>query len=304
MIFSNVPAQVNFPTRPIIIVVHPNPGGGSDIMARELARACGDLFKQPVVVENKVGGSGAVASAFVAKAVPDGHTLYCVTPTQLITPLLENLPINYKNFTPIFRVHFDPLIIFVRKESPYKNIQDVIEYARKNVGKQTWSTGSAGSLEQMAAVVFQKATQTKIVAIPFSSGAEGRTAALGGHVDVGMDELGGISSQLEAGQVRILATFTPDRLEQVKDVPTLKELGYDAVVVKWRGIWGPKGMSPDVIKVLETQFKKAMEKPSFVSYIRNGGMAYASQGSVEFTKFVETEHEKLKVFYKEIGMLK
>lgn len=301
---GEAPAQVKFPTKPIIIVVHPNPGGGSDIMSRQLAKASEDLFKQPVVVENKVGGSGAVASAYVAKAAPDGYTLYGVTPTQLITPLLRNLPVTYKNFTPICRIHLDPLLIFVRKDSPFKNIQDLIEHARKNPGKQNWSTGSAGSLDQMAAVIFQKVTQTKIAAVPFESGADAMVATLGGHMDAGIDDLGGVSTQYEAGQVRVLATFTPNRAEQIKDVPTFKELGHDVVVIKWRGVWGPKGMSKDVVELLETTFKKAIEKPSFVTYLKNGGMVPAFMGSDEFTKFVDIENEKLKSFYRETGMVK
>lgn len=303
-ILNDAQAQVTFPTKNITIVVHPNPGGGSDILARQLANASQDLFKVPVIVENRVGGSGAVASTYVAKAAPDGYTLYCVTPTQLITPLLRNLPVTYKNFTLICRIHLDPSIIFVRKESPFKNIQDLIEHARKNPGKQNWSTGSAGSLDQMAAIIFQKETQTRIAAVPFESGGDARVAVMGGHMDAGIDELGGISPQLEAGQVRILATFNANRIEQIKDVPTLKELGYNVVVEKWRGIWGPRGIPNDVLQILQSTFKKAIEKPVFVSWIKNGGMVSAYMDGPDFTKFVETENERIKAFYKEIGLTK
>ena len=302
--FGSASAEQKFPNSRIVIVVHPKPGGGSDILARQIAKASEDLFQQPVVVENKVGGSGAVASAYVSSAKPDGHTLYCVTPTQLITPLVRNLPINYTNFRPIVRAMLDPLIIYVRSESPFKNINDLIEHARKNPGKQNWSTGSAGSFDQMAALLFQKATNTKVTAVPFESGSDARVATLGGHVEVGIDEVGGISSQLEAGKVRILALFGEKRHEKVSDVPTLKELGYDVVVVKWRGIWAPKDVPDNVTEILEKTLQKAMEKPSFLKYLTDGGSSPAFMGSAEFTKFVESEHKKLEAFYKEIGMIK
>jgi len=219
-----------YPTKPVVLVTHSSPGAGGDIFLRNLAKYLEPYMKTGLAIENRPGGGGAVALNYIATARPDGYILYGVTPTYLQTPLLGKTARTYKDTTAIANVFIDPMILYVRSESPYKSAKDIIEDAKKNPGKQRWGCATPGSIEHMISHHIQKVAKINIVPVTFEGGGDLLIAVLGGHVDLGLGEPGEVMGEVEAKKVRILANFTTGRLSLIPDIPSMKELGYDVVV--------------------------------------------------------------------------
>jgi tripartite-type tricarboxylate transporter receptor subunit TctC len=309
LVFSLVlmagPAMAAYPTKPIVLVTHSSPGAGGDIFLRNMAKHMEPyLGGASLVVENKAGGGGAIAMNYVATAKPDGHLLYGVTPTYLQTPLLGKTARNYKDFAPIVRVFIDPMVLYVRNESPYKNAKDLVEGAKKNPGKQRWGCATPGSVEHMIANQIQKVAKIDVVPATFEGGGDLLVAVLGGHVDLGLGEPGEVMGQVDAKKLRILATFTESRLGMLPEIPTMKELGYDMVVEKFRGIVGPKGVPQDASAWWEEKIQQVLKDPKYKAYYESVNLIPAFMGSKKYTEYIKKENANLTEYLKEIGLLK
>jgi len=293
-----------YPTKPVVLVTHSSAGAGGDIFLRNLVKHLEPYTKSSMVVENRAGGGGAIALNYVATSRPDGYILLGVTPTYLQTHLIGKTVRSYKDTTALARVFIDPMVLYVRNESPYKTAQDLIDFAKKNPGKQRWGCATVGSVEHMIAVQVQQIAKISAVPVTFEGGGDLLVAVLGGHVDLGLGEPGEVVGQVEAKKVRILANFTAARLDQLPDVPTMKELGYDVVVEKFRGIVGPKNLPAEVLNYWEDMIQKVLKDPKYKAYYESVNLLPAFLGNKAYTENVEKENAKLKAYLQSIGLLK
>src|SRR3989339_1363941 len=218
-------AAGNFPEKPVTIIVHAGAGGGSDIFARTLSAAVEKekLFPQPLVVENKPGGSGAIAFAYVAGKKKDPYYMVTAVTSFLTTPLMGKAPVGLKDFTPIANFAFDEYMLMVGANSKYKSVKDIIADAKANPKKITVGGTQLGSSDSICAYLVEKAAGIQFNYVVFNSGGEVNAAVLGGHVDVMVANPGEALELYKAGKVRILGVYSEKRLAGAPDVPTMKE---------------------------------------------------------------------------------
>jgi tripartite-type tricarboxylate transporter receptor subunit TctC len=289
-------AAQEFPNKPITLIVPWPAGGSTDIVMRAMAESAGKVLGQPVVVDNKAGGSGTVGPAtMAATGKPDGYTIAQIPITVFRLPLMQNVSWDaLKDFTYIVHLTGYTFGVTTKADSPFKTFQDVIEYAKKNPGKVTYATPGAGTslhigMEQIAAKAGVKFTQ-----VPFKGGAETNAAVLGGHTMLQADSTGW-KGLVDAGQLRLLTIWAAQRSKNWPDVPTLKELGYPFVFDSPFGVAGPRGMDPKVVAKLHDAFRRATEDPAVVATLAKYDMVTNYKNTEEYRKFVmeniETERK-------------
>lgn len=294
-----------FPSKPITLIVPWPAGGSTDVTMRAMADSASKVLGQPVVVDNKAGGSGTVGPAtMAASAKPDGYTIAQMPITVFRLPLMQTTPWDaLKDFTYIVHLTGYTFGITTKADSPFKSLQDVIEFAKKNPGKVTYATPGAGTslhigMEQIAARAGVKFTQ-----VPFKGGAETNAAVLGGHTLLQADSTGW-KGLVEAGQLRLLTIWTAERSKNWPAVPTLKELGYPFVFDSPFGIAGPRGMDPKVVAKLHDAFKKATEDPAVQATLAKYDMVTNYKGTEDYRKFVLENIETERKVVQMLGLAK
>jgi putative tricarboxylic transport membrane protein len=275
----------SYPTKSIELVVPFSAGGGSDIMARSLVKVITDkkLSSQPLVVNNKPGGSGSIGYAYTAEKKGDPYAIATVSSSFYTAPIIGQSPVSYKNFTPICGLAMDTLLLVVREDSKYKSVKDVIADAKAN--PKTLSVGGTAGTSDDAVMyyAFQSRTATDMKYVPFNSGGEVMTAILGGHVDMAWVNPGEALGQLEAKKARAIAVSSKQRLKDMPNVPTLVEEGVNLVLAQFRGVVAPKDISPEAAKYLEEMFKKASEQPEWKDgYLKKNSIEARFMNAKEF----------------------
>jgi putative tricarboxylic transport membrane protein len=306
MTSSFAAAAETFPSKPINLIVHASAGGGSDIFARTMAATFEKekLLPQPIVVENKPGGSGAIAFGYVASKKGDPHFMVTAVTSFLTTPLSGKSPVGLKDFTPIANFAFDEYMVIVKADSRFKSMKDIVTEAKANPKKITVGGTQLGSSDSICAYLIEKETGTKLNYIVFNSGGEVNAALLGGHVDMGVANPGEALELVKAGKVKVLGVFSEKRLALAPDVPTLTEQGIKAVYVQNRGLVGPAGIPADALKVLVDALHKYSQTATFKEYVKNNMLSEAWMDSETFGKWLEKENDRYKELLTEMGVLK
>ncbi len=296
----------NFPTKPITLVVHAAAGGGSDIFARTLAAVFekDKLLPQPIVVENKPGGSGAIAFAYVGGKKGDPHFLLTAVTSFLTTPILRKSQITPKDFTPIANFAFDEYMVIVKAGGKYKTMKDIITEAKSNPKKVTVGGTQLGSSDSICAYLIEKAAGVQFNFIVFNSGGEVNAALMGGHIDLAVSNPGEALELAKAGKVLTLGVFAEKRLAGAPDVPTLKEQGIDAIYVQNRGLVAPGGIPEDARRVLEDALLKYTKTKVYKDYIAEGMLSEAWMDGPTFGKWNEKEYARYQTVLKDMGLLK
>ena len=253
--------KIPYPQKLVTLVTHSSPGAGSDVVLREMIKYLERYMATRFIVENDEGGSGAKAIARVATAKPDGSMLYATTPTYILTSLLSKPSRNYRDLEPLVNVFTDSEVLYTRADSPYKSLQDVITHARNARGH--WGASNPASLERESAEQLKTAAKVNAAIVTHNGGGDMMINVLNGTLDMGVGEIDEIRAQLEGRKVRVLATFNPMRIPGYPAVPTVSELGYNVVVTKFRGLAGPKGLPPTVVKAWEDVIRKVLADPEF-----------------------------------------
>jgi tripartite-type tricarboxylate transporter receptor subunit TctC len=285
-----------FPLKPVTLIVPWPAGGSTDIAMRAIAESASKVLGQPLVIDNKSGGSGTVGPAtMAASAKPDGYTISQMPITVFRLPLMQQTPWDaLKDFTYIVHLTGYTFGVTTKADSPFKTFQDVIDFAKKNPGKVTYATPGAGTslhigMEQIAARAGIKLTH-----VPFKGGAETNAAVLGGHTMLQADSTGW-KGLVDAGQLRLLMIWSAQRSKNWPNVPTLKELGYPFVFDSPFGIAGPRGMDAKVVAKLHDAFKKATEDPAVQATLAKYDMVMNYKNTEDYRKFVleniETERK-------------
>ncbi len=257
------------PEKDIEFVVHAAAGGGSDIQARIMEKVIKDekLYPKNVAVVNKVGGSGAVAFAYVAGKKGDPYTWLTATTSFLTTPARGQVPVSYKDFTMLARLSDDNFTIVVRDDSPYKTAKDLIDAAKAKPKSIKWGGTNVGSDDHIFMYLLQKATGTEFNFISLQSGGDVMTNLLGGHVDVASANLGEALPQLQAKKVRLLAIGSDKRMQKYPDVPTLQEQGINFSYSQTRMIAAPAGLPAGAREYMAGVLKKMTETKGWAQYL-------------------------------------
>ncbi len=258
---SAADTRIAYPQKVVTLVTHSSPGAGSDVFLRELVKYLQRYVNATFIVENDEGGSGAKAVARVAAAKPDGSMFYATTPTYVLTSLLSKPSKTYKDLDPLVNFFTDSEIIYVRAESPYKTLKDLIDHARSARGR--WGAANPGSLERQAAEELKMAAKVNAAVVSHEGGGDLMINVLNGTLDMGIGEMAEIRAQYEAKKVRVLATFNGQRMIGLPNVPTVKESGYNVVLAKFRGLAGPKGTPPAIAKIWDDVATKILADPEY-----------------------------------------
>jgi tripartite-type tricarboxylate transporter receptor subunit TctC len=255
-----------FPSKPVTLIVPWPAGGSTDIYFRKLGEVTARHLGQNLVIENRPGGSGMNGPATMAKtAKPDGYTISQLAISAFRVPHMQKVdwdPIS--DFTYIIGLAGYTFGIVVKADSPFKTFQDLITYARANPGKLSYATPGTGTSLHLAMEEVGAKAGVQFLHIPFKGYADGAIALMGGHVMVQVDSTGW-AKQVDSGAQRLLATLGDKRTRW--GAPTVKELGVDTVSNSPFGLVGPKGMSPQVVKVLHDAFKKSLDDPEYLKVL-------------------------------------
>lgn len=291
-----------FPTKPITLICPWTPGGGTDIHLRRLADLASKRLGQQVVVENRPGGSGMNGPATMAKtARPDGYTLSQLAITAFRLPHLQKVdwdPLN--DFTYIVGLAGYTFGVVVKADSPFKTFQDLITYAKANPGQLSYATPGSGTSLHLAMEEIAYKTGVKFLHIPFKGQAEGVAALMGGHVMAQVDSTGW-ARQVDAGALRLLATLGDRRTRW--NAPTVKELGIDTVSNSPYGLVGPKGVPPQVVKVLHDAFKAASEDPENLKTLAQLDQPPWYLSSEDYAKWAAETFKAERVTIERLGLL-
>jgi tripartite-type tricarboxylate transporter receptor subunit TctC len=299
-------AQSDFPNRAITMIVPFPPGGVADITARPVAEAMGRILRQPVVVENKAGAGGGIGMAHVAKAKPDGYTVLMALSSISIIPEADKVigrpPMFQLNqLVPIARFTADPTVLAVRADSPYKSVADLLDAARKAPG--TIPYGSSGNYGTMHVPVEMLGANAgvKMLHVPFTGAGPAVVALLGGNVEFISSGPSTVVQHVKVGKVRVLATWGDARHPALPDVPTLKELGYDARFSQWTGLFVPAGTPEAVIVKLRDAARAAVQDEALRAVFIKVETPLQYLDQPEFAVFWDADSRKLAEVVKRIG---
>jgi tripartite-type tricarboxylate transporter receptor subunit TctC len=298
----------DFPTRPINVVAPFPPGGQADLMARPTAAAMEKILKSPVVVVNKTGAAGAVGMAFVANSKPDGYTLLMALSSISIIPEADKLFDRKPAYTmdqlvPIALVSADPTILVCRSERPWKSVKELVDDAKKRPEGISYSSSGIYGTLHMAMEMLIHSAGIKMKHVPYGGAAPALTALLGGHVDCMASGPAVVLPHIKAGKLRPLAGWGEKRLAVLPELPTLKELGYDAEFYIWAGMFAPKGTPEPIMKKLRDTVRAAMQDPDFKAALDKMETPIAYLDAPEFQKFWDKDAKMLADAIKRVGKI-
>jgi tripartite-type tricarboxylate transporter receptor subunit TctC len=297
-------AQSGFPSRPVHIYVPYPAGGAVDVLARTLGDAVSRQWGQGVVVENRPGAGGVVASQALAAAAPDGYTLIVVASGHATNPFLyERLPYDtLKDFTPISLLASSPNILLVKADSPFKTLADLIARARAKPGSLAYGHAGNGTSTHLAGELLKNLAKIDINAIPYKGGAPAINDLLGGQIPMSFNNGPESVGQLAAGSVRALAVTTASRASFLPDVPSMSETvpGYDTEV--WWGLLGPAGMPPDLVEKLSHDFVATLNTDAVKQRLGKLGASPIGSSPTAFDAKIRADYDKWGPIIKAAGM--
>jgi tripartite-type tricarboxylate transporter receptor subunit TctC len=295
-------AKAKYPDKKIRLIAPFAPGGGADIMARSVTKFLNPYLDGRVYVENIAGASGAIGFREGAKAAPDGYTLTMLVTTIMSAPnVTKNFP-TYDLFDPLCIVAQDPTMMSVRTESRFKNINELISFAKGNPGQLSVSTAGVGAIDHLYLAAFAKIIGADFNFVPYKGAGPATVAAAGGHAEAVGSGYSEAFTLLQGKKLRPLVAFTNSRSAIYPEVPTARELGHDLVVYLWRGIGAPKGLSKEVKDTLVTAFRKATAEDEFKKLISQMGLQPIFLGPEEAGPFLKQQNDLLKGIATKIGL--
>jgi tripartite-type tricarboxylate transporter receptor subunit TctC len=292
------PAQELQSGKPIRLIVALSPGGGTDVTARLVAQKMSASMGMNVLVENKTGGNFIPAGREVLTAPPDGHTLYFISTSSLITQaLFSDYPFDLAKFTPVTEVATGPLILVARNTLGVKTLGELLDRIKKEPDKIKFGMGGGvGSSLGVATELLKARTGIKITAVPYKGAAPALADLLGGHIDVMFDAMPVMAVQAKEGKVTPLAVTGAKRSFLLPNVPTIKESGLDYLINGWYGVLAPPGTPAKVVQKLRDEIAKAVKDPTAVDALAKQGMEPRGTQPAEWAKYMDTE----KVFYAKV----
>lgn len=296
----------DFPTRPIRMVIAFPPGGPTDFVGRLVAEKMKDLLGQPVIIENKAGANGAIGADFVAKAEPDGHTIFLTTVGAVaITPGMRNdLPYDsLRDFAPVSLVVRNTTVLVVKPDHPAKDAKALAASAQEKPNTIPFASTGVGSMPHLALELFQASAKVKFLHVPYRGAAPALTDLLGGQVQAMFADAPVLMPQITAGKVRPLGAAADRRNPKLPEVPTLTEQGFpDTYADNWYGMLAPAKTPPAVLAKLNKAVADALNDPAVKEKLINSGAIPAPTSQAEFGKILKEELERWTKIVREKGI--
>ena len=297
-------AQEAFPGgKPIELTVLFPAGTSADVTARVLADGMSKQLNTNVLVVNRPGAGGAIGYKYVAAQSAGGHHLVWNSNSISTTFHTGMMALDYRAFTPVARVLVETPLLVVKSDAPWKDLHDLVAYAKSNPGKLTVGNSGAGSHTHFAAVMLFKAAGAEVTDVPFGA-AQVVPSLLGGHVNTAMQLPGALAALVRNGNVRVVAALSARRDPAFADVPTAAEQGVNVAADAWRGIAVPKGTPAAAIASLEDAIRKTVASPEFVKACDNLSVAPAFLPGAEFGRLIAKEDRELAVVIQALGLKK
>ena len=295
-----------WPAKPVTIVVAYPAGGDTDALARVFAEKLAPRLGQPVVVENKPGASGVIGSSFVGKAAPDGYTLLMAPSTftmaQLVLKTSPSAGYDVRAFTPIIQAGVQPLFLVSGPGTPAKTLKEAMESSKAKGGLSYASPGS-GSPMHVLGEMFNKAAGADFRHVPYRGVAPALTDVAGGHVPLTWMTYGPVEPYLADGRLRLLGVAQAERSPLTPQVPTLAELGVKGVEVSaWNGLYGPKGLSPEIVKTLNAHLNEIIRLPEVTAKMKVLGVLPLGGAPEVLAKTTIADLERFTRVVKELGI--
>jgi len=286
----------DYPDRPVKMLVGFGAGGITDITARQVAEEMGQVLGQAVVVENRTGAGGNIASAELARAQPDGYTVMLASPGQLVVnPLTQKSPgFDPKTrFTLLSMVNRSPFVFVVPANSRFRSVQELVAWGKQNDGALTFASPGLGTTMHIAGEMLQVAAGVKAVHVPYRGGAQSTSDLVAGRVDFMIDSLGAVNAQVKAGQLKVLAVASDRTLPEFPDAPLLSSIYPGLEVSSWLGVVGPPDMRPEAKQALVKAVEHAARAPRFVQTVEARGSETAPLGPDAFASHLARERERV-----------
>jgi len=291
-----------YPSRNVRVIIPWSVGGMTDVLTRPIASALEKEFGIPFIVENKPGGSGVVGSLEVENAKADGYVIGTTSMSTVSAKYVSPMYPDIHNVKLISQVITIPATVTVSVNSPFKTVQELVAYAKANPGKLTNANSGAGASAHIYASYFEALAGIKMNHIPYAGYAEAITALLGDHVDLTNIPLPDVAAHVDAGKLRLLAIASAERHPSYPDVPTLKELGIDAVMGNYSGFVGPMGMDPAQVETLDKAIGKIMQDPKIRKFLIDAGYQPVYLNSKDFASVIKSAEDQLDYMVNDLGM--
>jgi len=283
-----------YPNKPVEVILAFTPGSAVDIVGRIVTAKLSEIWGEPVVNENRSGAGGSIGTAVVARAAPDGYTLLVTSNAHTVNPaIFAHLPYDtLKDFTDIVPLTEQPNVMVVNTDAPYKTLGDLVAAAKAKPGTINIGHAGIGSGTHLSTEKFIAAANIKVVEVPFKGTPEVIAAILSHNVDGYWAPISAGLSQIKSGKLRPLAVTTAKRSPVLPEVPTIGEAGVKGgESALWIALWGPAGMSPELVNKINADARKALADPGVKSKLQNLGNDTMDMSPQEFSKLVRSEME-------------
>ncbi|MGB6103533.1 MAG: tripartite tricarboxylate transporter substrate binding protein [Pusillimonas sp.] len=299
-------AQDSYPTQPIRMIVGFPPGGISDVVARAVANEASAVLGQTIVVENRPGAGTTIASDLVSRAKPDGYTLLFqdLTTHAINASLYKKLPYDtIKDFTPVAMASSTPLLLVINADSPVKTVKELNERIQEKPGDYSYGSSGNGTIIHLASEMMNKDVGNDIVHIPYKGSAPLVTSIISGDIEYAFSSMPPAITQVNAGKLRALAVSTPERVDALPDVPTIREAGVPAAeLTLYSGVLGPAGMSDEIVARLNEAFGKAVQSQKVIDTFRNLGAKPLTTSTAEIAELLQSEVSRYGTVVQEVGI--
>ena len=298
-------AADEYPSKPIRLIVPFPPGGPNDIIARVVGQRMSDIFKQPVIIDNRGGQAGVLGTDAVAKAAADGYTIGIVSASAIvISPSMEKIAYDpQKDLQPITLVATVPEMLVVAKDVPATNMAELVALAKAQPGKLNFASAGVGGLPHLAGELFKLTAKIDIVHVPYRGAAPAINDLLGQQVQMTFLDLPVILPQIKAGNLKPIALGARERAKQAPDVPTTAEVGMPELLIEnWYGMVGPAGLPREVLDKINRVAVEAMSDPNVRDKLADQGLTLVPQTPEEFRAFIASEATKWSSVVKKAGL--
>jgi tripartite-type tricarboxylate transporter receptor subunit TctC len=282
-----------FPAKSVRLVVGFAVGGGTDTIARVIGKTLADTWPYALVVENRPGADGAIATELVAKSPPDGYTLVMVSNAHTITPFLRNLAYDpVKDFAPVTLAASTPNLLLVHSTLPVKNVRELVALAKARPGQLTFGSSGAGTSPFLAMELFKSLTGANIVHVPYKGSSPAVIDLVGGHIQLMFGAIPTVGLHVKSGRLRAIAISSPQRWPGFPDLPTVSESlpGFEAAT--WYGVLAPAGTPPAIVNKLQHDMAGALQQPDVRAFVTESGFEAIGNKPDEFAQVIQRDMQR------------
>ncbi len=294
LLFAGEAARAqSYPAKPVRLVVGFAAGGGTDVLSRVIARKLSETWAQPMVVENRPGADGAIATDLVAKSAPDGYTLVMISNAHTISPFQRTLTYDpVKDFAPVIQVASTPNLLLLSPNVPAKNLNELIALAKARPGTLSYGSSGSGTSPALSMELLKSLTGMQVVEVPYKGSTPAVLDLLGGHIQMMFGAISTVKQHVDSGKLRAIAVTSPKRWPGFQGLPTVSETipGFEAA--SWYGVLAPAGTPPAIVAKLQSDIAAALQAPDVRSFITGEGFEVIGNKPDEFSQVIQRDMQK------------